>query len=153
MHPEPRLDPDVQRLVSAGQALGGLLHRYIAVHDHIFKFSLRRSIPIPGIFQPIDFQQQFESLRFIEMDLQRILEDIGESPLARAGAGIRFLAYGAALSAAIAQLREICGSLFQKADGRVPYSTSEYQQDLAEYQQRVARYQQLGVDINVLFGR
>lgn len=148
-----RFDPEIQQLATAAQELGGLLHRYIAVHDRIFRFSLRRLVPIPGLFKAINFQQHFESLRFIEMDLQRVLEDFGRSALARSEAGERFLAYGATLSAAVAQLRQICGHLFQKADGTVEYTSSQYEHDLAEYNQRVARYRQLGARVNALFGR
>ena len=32
-----------------------ILNRYIVIHDAIFKFSLRKAIPIPGVFKAIDY--------------------------------------------------------------------------------------------------
>src|SRR3954462_4956749 len=110
MRTDRQFDPEVGNLVVAAQGLGDVLHRYIAVHNGIFKFSLRRLLPIPGFFKAIDFQQNFESLRFIQGDLERVLKEI-ERSAAQAEASGRRLAYGDALGAAVAQLAEICANL------------------------------------------
>lgn len=140
-------------LIDEAAMIGELLHRYIDVHNRIFKPSLRHIIPIPGIFKRIDYQQHFESLRFVEMDLEPILSNIAESPLAAHEFAVALLAYGSALHDAIVQLREICGNLFQKADGTIDYTRGQYKQDLSNYHESVGRYRQLGVRVNEYFGR
>ena len=39
-----------------------LLSKYLRIHNDIFKFSLRKSIPIRGIFKATDYANHFEEL-------------------------------------------------------------------------------------------
>ena len=39
-----------------------ILGKYAAIHDAIFKFSWRRTLPIPGIFKATDFGAHFKDL-------------------------------------------------------------------------------------------
>ena len=72
MHTNRRVDPEVGNVIAAAHELGDLLHRYITVHNGIFKSSLRRLVPIPGFLQGDRLPAAFESLRFIEADLARV---------------------------------------------------------------------------------
>ncbi len=74
-------DRDFEALIEAAAEIGNLLHRYIDVHNRIFKTSLRHIIPIPGVFKPINYQQCFESLRFIEQEVESVLRDIAAPPV------------------------------------------------------------------------
>jgi hypothetical protein len=47
-----------------------VLTRYIAIHDDIFPASWGRIIPIPGLFQAIDFRRHFIDITGIEISLQ-----------------------------------------------------------------------------------
>ena len=152
MHTDRQFDPHAGNVIAAAKDLGDALHRYIAVHDAIFKLSLRRVLPIPGFFKAIDFQQHFESLRFIQGELERVLEIIRRWEV-QTEASRRLLAYGHALRNAVAQLAEICAGLFQNADGTAVYTSSQYKHDLATYNRCVDRYRELGIHVNALFGR
>ena len=144
---------DLESLTETATETCMWLHRYISVHNHIFKTSLRHIIPIPGIFKPINYQRHFESLRFIEMELKRLLADVQESPYAANEFAVALHEYGVALLDAIVQLQKMCANLFQKADGTLEYSKADYKRELNEYQKLVVQYQHLGASVNAYFGR
>jgi hypothetical protein len=54
--------------------VNSILDRYIVIHDAIFKFSLRKAIPIPGVFKPIDYWQHLRVLDALVSELQEIVE-------------------------------------------------------------------------------
>ena len=39
-----------------------LLSQYVAIHDDVFKTSIRHIIPIPGIFKAIDFGEHLKKI-------------------------------------------------------------------------------------------
>lgn len=141
-------DPEIEALIDVTLEIGNLLDRYIDIHNRTFKVSLRHLIPIPGIFKAIDFQQHFESLSFIKMDIEGVLQSIARSPWASTAFAQTVLEYGTALRDTVIQLREMCGKLFQKADGTLTYSKAEYNRDFAEYKRRIENYRVLGQRLN-----
>ena len=44
-----------------------ILREYVAIHDAIFKFSWRKTLPIPGIFKATDFGAHFRDLGRLAM--------------------------------------------------------------------------------------
>jgi hypothetical protein len=135
-------------LTTASLEVSMILDRYINVHDDIFKFSLRKIIPIPGVFKRIDFQRHFESLRFAERDLENVIKQLPASSSSASSFLSDLKQYCARLAITIALFRDICGNLFEKADGTIEYSKEQYQQDLQAYHASIPDYQQTGARLN-----
>jgi hypothetical protein len=89
------------------QAANGILSEYIAVHDDIFGASLwrgiRRSVPIPGLFQAIPYAAHVETLRALRERLRVILRRSSDG-LAEAPKGSNRIAF-------IDTLEEYCRAL------------------------------------------
>ena len=47
-----------------------LLSQYVAIHDDVFKTSIRHIIPIPGIFKAIDFGEHLKKIENIIPELE-----------------------------------------------------------------------------------
>ena len=61
-----------QQLVEISLTVNNLLLQYIKIHNNIFKFSLRRIIPIPFIFKAIDFETHGRETENILSQLEEI---------------------------------------------------------------------------------
>jgi hypothetical protein len=137
-------------LVAVASEVGMILHRYIEVHDEIFGFSLRKLLPILGIFQPIDFTLQFRSLRFIETDLELVAEQLPDSCPEAVELRAVLEDYTQRLLSTVLKLQEICGHLFRKADGTEVYSRQDYKHDLEIYNRSMTLYRSSGSHLNRL---
>jgi hypothetical protein len=122
-----------------------ILRKYVAIHDAIFKFSWRRTVPIPGIFKATDFRAHFK-------DLDRLaskLAAISSALKAESGSLESSHQYTAALLEAVQALREICRRLHEKSQGDLgKYPMAEYNADLKTYECLMNRCQELGVALN-----
>jgi len=122
-----------------------ILDRYIVVHDKIFGFSLRKVIPIPGIFRPIDFGQHFRELD----SLASALEEVSICTRHRAELPEVFHQYVIALLRTIQFLRYICNRLYDKSEGDLQsYKMNQYKSDVAIYEGLVDKYCLLGSKFN-----
>ena len=122
-----------------------ILDSYIAIHDKIFKFSLRKAIPIPGIFKSIDYGQCFRDLG----SLISALEQVADPASNRAGLPSVFQQYVAALLKTMLFLREMCKQLRVKSQGDLQsYSMQQYKSDVAIYERLVEEYRSLGSALN-----
>ena len=138
----------------AAVRVNSLLGSYIAVHDDCYGGGLRRIIPIPGIFKPIDFCKHEATLSEIsaqlescQSDASREVEEGGpESHLASA-----LLQYVQALNAAVAQLQRMSDLLCRKSRGETSYSMEAYRRDDALYNQLVEAYTKYGGELNRAF--
>jgi len=129
-------------------AIHEILKQYIVVQDRIFRFSLRKIIPIPGIFKAIDYGKHHKELDSLRERLENLLERLQESDdftsLVRQ--------YGEAVLETILVLRKMCEQLFRKSQGDLgSYSKKQYNQDLATYEACVNRYRALGLRLNEYF--
>jgi hypothetical protein len=122
-----------------------ILDRYIVIHDKIFKFSLRKAIPIPGIFKPIDFGQHFRDLDSLASELEQVAictSDRAEVPEV-------FQQYVNALLRTIQFLRDMCNRLYDKSEGDLQsYKMNQYKADVSEYEGLVEKYCLLGSELN-----
>ena len=102
--------PDLpDELIRANTILG----EYVAIHDAIFKFSWRKTLPIPGVFKTTDFGSHFR-------DLDRLaskLTAISTALKAESGSLEGSHQYTAALLETIQALREICRRFYEKEPG------------------------------------
>ena len=139
------------RLLS--RRLDALLSAYIEIHDDVFGWSIRRIIPIPGMFKTIDFAGHEANLRAIADEIQKLAGSFGTLPHDGpyvCGALAAVQAYTHALNDAVARLQAICGRLKAKADG-APYPMREYNADVTAYRRSVKKYHSLGEGMNAAF--
>jgi hypothetical protein len=122
-----------------------ILSRYIKIHNDIFKSSLRRIIPIPGIFQPIDYKKHRDNLFELMQELEAIMSKIsgnGEFSCA-------LQEFTQALLETISTLREICEKLFEKSQGELKaYPKKQYDSDLKKYHSCEQKHILLGARLN-----
>ena len=122
-----------------------ILHEYVAIHDAIFKFSWRKTIPVPGLFKPTDFGAHFKDLSRLASKLTALSLAMKSDSGALEGAQ----QYAAALLETIQALREICKRFYEKSQGHLnKYPMSEYNADLKIYEGLMNRCQELGVALN-----
>ena len=129
-----------EELIRANAILG----KYVAIHDAIFKFSWRKTLPIPGLFKAIDFGAHCKDLGRLASKLAAI-----SSALKAESGSLEAYQYTAALLEAVQALREICGQLYEKSQGDVStYSMAEYNANRKTYEGLVNKYVALGVALN-----
>lgn len=122
-----------------------MLERYVAIHDQIFKFSFRKTLPIPGLFKPIDYGQHFSKLDFLVSEL----EQLAISTRNRAEVPSVFQQYVNALLKAMQFLRDMCRRLYDKSQGNLQsYTMDQYKSDVASYEGLVEKYRLLGSTLN-----
>lgn len=137
-------------LEAASLDVGNILQAYLAIHNDIFRFSLRRILPVPVLFESIDYDDRFRRLFY----LCETLDDIsGQFPDHSDEAPELLMAikrYCAALGVAISELRHICESLMDKAASPKTYTWTVYRSDLRRYHAAISRYRGIGMKLNVL---
>lgn len=122
-----------------------ILKRYVAIHDKIFKFSLRKAIPIPGFFKPIDYGQHFRELD----SLVSALEQLAICTSNRAGVPSVFHQYVTALLKTMQFLRDMCRRLYDKSQGDLQsYTMGQYKSDVTTYEGLMEKYRSLGSTLN-----
>lgn len=133
--------PDLPEELNRANAI---LAEYAAIHDSIFKFSWRRTLPIPGIFKATDFGAHFKDLNRLAAKLAPI-----SSRLEAESGSEESYRYTAALLEAIQALREICKRFHEKSHGDLSkYPMAEYNANLKIYEGLMNRCQELGAALN-----
>jgi hypothetical protein len=145
--------------MSTSQALAyqinDTLSAYIVVHDAIFAFSLRKILPIPGLFEPIDYCAHEQTLRSLSMRLNHItgMNFLDVRPTSEAEK--EFLAillnYALALQDTTNRLANISANLCRKSVGKSGYRYPDYRTDVSEYDASVKKYSALGGQLNALY--
>ena len=134
--------PDLPKELIRANAI---LHKYVAIHDAIFKFSWRKALPIPGLFKPTDFGAHFKSLGRLASELAAISSALK----AESGSLEGSHQYTVALLEAVHALREICGRFYEKSQGDLSkYPMAEYNADLKTYEGLMNKCQELGIALN-----
>lgn len=131
-----------------------LLTTYIEVNDHIFKPSIRKRIPIPGIFQKINYHSCFLKLSDIGAELVDLKNNFillieefdGSTP------EYKFIyvltRYCEALLNTVFSLKSICFKTKEKIDGNSTYDYSLFDKDVEEYNNHVKNYLSYGDTVN-----
>ena len=134
--------PDLpQELIRAN----AILREYVVIHDAIFKFSWRKTLPIPGIFKATDFGAHFRDLGRLASELAAISSALK----AESGSLEGSHQYTAVVLEAIQALREICGRLYEKSQGELSkYPMAEYNANLKTYEGLMNKCQELGAALN-----
>jgi hypothetical protein len=143
-----------ETIVSQAETVGRILNDYIAIHDDIFGGgflrNLRRMIPIPGIFQPIDFDRHDRDVGALAQELEAVKDRIGvdDPPAQLADLLAR---YCHALMNALRQLERISRKLGARKDDRSSYKDREYNADLTDYEEAIVAYRSMGEHVNRAF--
>lgn len=134
--------PDLpDELIRANTILG----EYVKIHDAIFKFSWRKTLPIPGLFKTTDFGSHFRDLDRLASKLAAISRKLEAEPGSLEGSR----QYTAALLETIQALREICRRFYEQSQGNFnKYPMAEYNVNLKTYEGLVNKCQELGVALN-----
>ena len=124
-----------------------VLNGYIFVHDEIFRFSLRKIIPIPGIFKPINYESHYKKLDFLQNRLSQIIKDIPENT-----EFFKLLKeYAQSLLNTILWLQDICQKFTDKLNRVNGYTKNAYDKDMQTYNHSVNTYRSLGIRLNKLY--
>jgi hypothetical protein len=134
--------PDLpEELIRANTILG----EYAAIHDAIFKFSWRKSLPIPGLFKTTDYRSHFRDLDRLASKLTAISRKLE----AESGVLEGSRQYTAALLETIQALQDICRRFYEQSQGNFrKYPMAEYNANLKTYESLVNKCQELGVALN-----
>jgi hypothetical protein len=136
-----------------------ILTNYLKIHDNIFKASIRKIIPIPGIFKKIDYKDHnrflndlLTKLNKANLGLENIKILVLEKPEELTFINI-FIEYVTALSNSMGKLRDICNKFQEKIDGERDYSMSEYNRDVSIYEESSEIYFNVGKQLNKYFNK
>jgi len=135
----------MSKLSSEMYQMHEILDGYIAIHDKIFKFSLRKAIPIPGLFKPIDYGQHFRELGSLVSALEQVVNSVSN------GAEVPsvFQQYAMSLMKTMQFLRDMCKQLHDKSQGDLQsYTMLQYKSDVVMYERLVEEYRSLGSALN-----
>ncbi len=132
--------------------VGLLLDEYIKVHDYLLGTSVRRILPIPSIFKPIDFQKSKDKLLLIIQRLDFNKEQVESIPSETLTGSEReakkiLIEYVDKLSSAIMQLVDVCTLLLSQAAG-ISVSFKNYKEEMAKYDKLVHDYAEAGTKLN-----
>lgn len=141
-------------VISLAVQVNEVLTKYILIHDDIFKFSIRKLIPIPGIFKKIDYKSHCMNLEILSEELNMIENEIKKIQSNNSDKTKDLLIstlckYAASLNQTMKKLYSISHSLYKKTEGET-YSASDYQQEMAIYNQYVEKYRNIGLELNSL---
>lgn len=142
--------------IDLGNAVGEPLNKYVALHDELFRVSVGRLVPVPGIFEAIPFDLLRDSLRATSDELRYLR---GEADLyLRQGEHTdnerRFVSalldYLIALDSTVVMLIDVAEKLYQKSQDPSEYRWSEYTANIEAYRLSVDHYVGLGRELNRL---
>lgn len=145
------------RALSLANSVNDILCRYVAVHNDVFDSSLRRMIPIPGLFQAVQYCTHRDTLAGLQSELVVVAEQ-AQTTSALVKTRVpeqRFLVeldkYVAALMDTVSRLGDICGQLCAKSEAAADYQWHDYNRDVEDYNASIARYKALGGRLNHLY--
>lgn len=146
-----------EQIVELSWNVNDLLSQYVAIHDDIFKTSIRHAIPIPGIFKAIDFGTHLKKIENIISEFENCDDKIKyftENVTGQEREYIDLLSkYTGALIETISRLKIVVSALYDKSQSFVNsnYDWKNYKSDLAKYEQSVQDYMAIGGHLNELF--
>lgn len=134
-----------------------LLSQYVAIHDDVFKTSIRHIIPIPGIFKAIDFGEHLKKIENIIPELENCDKEI-KSLVGDLTSDERehldlLSKYVGALIETVSRFKIVLGALYAKSQSfaNSNYDWKNYKNDLAKYEEAVQNYMAFGGKLNDSF--
>lgn len=151
--------PNKEQIVELSWNVNDLLSQYVAIHDDIFKTSIRHAIPIPGIFKAIDFGAHLKKIENIIPELENCdnkIKSVAENVGGQEREYLDLLSkYTNALIETASRLKIVVVALYAKSQSFVNsnYDWKNYKSDLAKYKQSVQDYMAIGGHLNELFNK
>ena len=148
---------DKEQIVGLSWYVNDLLSQYVAIHDDVFKTSIRHAIPIPGIFKAIDFGAHLAKVENIIPELENCdnkIKSFAENVSEQEREYLDLLSkYVGALIETVSRLKVVVGGLYAKSQSfaNSNYDWKNYKNDLAKYEQSVQDYTAIGGHLNELF--
>jgi len=140
-----------EQISKLSHGVNNMLTLYLEVHDGIFASSWWRSIPIPGLFKRIPFDQYETQISNVEKILREIESHVRALYKEATGDEKTYLTvlrqYTAALLKTVIALNPVVAGLKRKTDGK-PYDIATYYRDLAVYRTAESGYHALGEEMN-----
>jgi hypothetical protein len=140
-----------EQISKLSHGVDNMLTLYLEVHDGIFATSWWRSIPIPGVFKRIPFDQYEPKISKVEKILREIESHVRALYREATGKEKTYLTvfhqYTAALLKTVIALNPVVAGLRRKMDGK-PYDILTYYRDLAVYWSTESGYHALGEEMN-----
>lgn len=131
----------------------GMLRRYMAVQENLFKPSLRKIVRIPGIYRPIDYADNLRVLEELLRELAEIKAAIRRLEPEAASPEEKFLGvlrgYVSLMTSAAEKLAFICSRLKERSEGGA-YGKEEYRSDMASLREVQKKHLESGVVLNDL---
>lgn len=146
-----------EQITELSWSVNDLLSQYVAIHDDIFKTSIRHAIPIPGIFKAIDFGAHLGKIENIIPELENCdnkIKSVVENVDGQEREYLDLLSkYTNVLIETACRLKIVVGALYAKSQSFVNsnYDWKNYKSDLAKYEQSVQDYMAIGGRLNELF--
>ena len=144
----------MEREIDLAEEVNDILSRYIVVHNALFKLSIRKLIPIPGLFKPIEFERHRADLTGMVAELREVDEAIDylHPSVSRYSPIVLFLThlreYSTALADTITLLSTICHSLHLKSERSSEFTWDDHKRAVNEYNSSVDHYKELGGQLN-----
>lgn len=143
-------------LRQTGISINNILSRYIQIHDALFKFSLKKFLPIPFMFKKIDYESLY-------LDIAEILKDLTEIKLKLTEAKLldkknqevygTIIPYVENFRQTVQLLSYITLSLSKKINDPKSYQFSKYQKSIAEYNELRNLHNKMGQNLNIVFNK
>lgn len=146
-----------EQIIELSWNTNDILSQYVAIHDDIFKTSIRHAIPIPWIFKAIDFGAHLGKIENIVPELENCDSKIKLFAENVSGQEREYLdllsQYVSALIEAVSRLKIVVSALYAKSQSFVNsnYDWKNYKSDLAKYERSVQDYMAIGGRLNELF--
>ncbi|MFC1620173.1 hypothetical protein ACFL45_09530 [Candidatus Neomarinimicrobiota bacterium] len=123
-----------------------ILSQYIVIHDVFFDFRWERALPIPGVFESMDFREYSRNLDSLSAKLDSIISSVQDND----DLSVLIREYSAALNETINLLKDICVNLHNKAEAiDRGYTWDKYNQDRLQYEKSAKEYQNIGLRLNM----
>ena len=142
-------------LKSIAVELNNFLGSYIRIHDAVFRFSWRKSIPLPFIFKVIDFNDLYSQAAQILSELEtrnQQINNVIKDTTPKQKRFAHFLSdYCTALIETVSLLKEILHQLYLKSQRSNKYSLNEHKKQCGLYQNAVDKHVSIGSQLNELY--
>ena len=146
-----------QQITEISVKVNDILLQYVAIHDDVFKTSVRKIIPLPFLFKAINFQAHHGEIEKVLSQLEESKTVISRIFSQCDSAQKEFLEllsqYVVALIETVKRLKIVLGRLYAKSERLASYDWKQYKEELAQYQSAVQEYVSLGKQLNELYDR
>ena len=140
--------------IDAAYQVNDILSRFLATQRRVIQ-PWWRSLPLPGLFKPVDFPRHRTVFERLATELQTIQEKLatGSDSSSEGQLASVLLTYSAALRTAVVAAANICAKLAEKAEGKASYPPSDYRRDIQQFTELENEYLRRGQQLNQFFGR